>query len=179
MKFLLDNDVRVYQELIDDANVILVAYDSADNILIWNKAAEDITGYSKKEALGHKKILELLYPDPDFRKEVLKNIGTAFKTNYRNVEFLLTTKYGDKKYISWSAVLVKDKNGVAVGSFAVGIDVTIKNAVKQRERESFRALLKSVRYHEDIKQQYEDLIERLKNEVNELCKESSRPPRYH
>ena len=65
-----------------------------------------------------------------------------------------------------------------MGSFAVGIDVTIKNLVKNRERESFRALLKSVRYHEDSKEQYEALIERLKTEINALHKELSRPPRY-
>ncbi len=178
MKFLLDNDVRVYQELIDNANVVFVAYDADNNILIWNRAAEEVTGYSKKEVSGNKKTLELLYPDSDYRKDVLKSIGIAFKDNYKNVELTLTTKYGDKKCISWSAIIIKNKKETAVGSFAVGIDVTIRNQVKQRERESFRALLKSVRYHEDIKEQYEALISRLKNEINALCKESSKPPRY-
>ncbi len=178
MRNLLDKDVALYKELIDNANVMINAFDSSGNILIWNKACEEITGFTKKEAIGNKKIMELLYPDPDYRNEVLKSVGTSFKEDYKNVEFMLTTKYGEKKCISWSAVVVKDKKDRVVGSFAVGLDVTLKNMIKDRERESFRALLKSVRYHEDTKDQYEKLIQRLKEEVNELCKALSRPPKY-
>lgn len=178
MLTLLNRDIKLYKNLIDNANVIVNAFDAKGNILIWNKAAEEITGYTKKEAVGHKNVLDLLYPDADYRKDVLKSIGTAFKNNYRNVEFTLTTKYGDKKSISWSSVLVKNKKGESVGSFAVGIDVTLKNVVKEREKESFRALLKAVRYHENAKQQYEELVQRLKEEVNHLCKELSKPLKY-
>jgi len=178
MKILLDKEVRLYKELIDSANVIIHAFDAKGKILIWNRAAEEVTGYTKKEALGDRDVMSLLYPDAEYRKEVLKSVGTAFKDNYKNVEFTLTTKYGDKKCISWSAIRVKDKKGRIVGSFAVGIDVTIKNIVKQRERESFRALLKSVRFHEDDKEHYEKLVEDLKKEVNALCIELSRPPKY-
>ena len=178
MRTLLDRDVKLYKELIDNANVIICAFDSSGNILIWNTAAEEITGYTKKEAIENKNLIRLLYPDPEFRKEVLKSVGGAFKGNYKNVEFTVVTKYGDKKTISWSAVLVKNKNGEPVGSFAVGIDVTLKNTIKERERKSFRALLKSVRFQEEIKQQYETLIQALKEEVNLLCKQLSRPPKY-
>ncbi|HAJ57004.1 MAG TPA: hypothetical protein DCL35_04465 [Candidatus Omnitrophica bacterium] len=178
MRNLLEKDIELYKQLIDNANVIFNAFDSEGNILIWNKAAEETTGYTKKEALCNKKIMEHLYPDTEYRKEVLKSIGSAFKEDYKNVEFTLVTKYGDKKSIAWSAIAMKDKKGRPVGSFAVGIDVTLKNIIKQRERESFRALLKSVRYHEDTKQQYEELIEKLKHEVNTMCRESNKPPKY-
>lgn len=175
---LLNKEVWLYKELIDNANVIINAFDAEGNILIWNKAAEELTGYSKKEAIGDKKIMNLLYPDPEYRKEVLKCIGSAFKKDYKNIEFSLTTKYKDKKCISWSAIQIKNKKGKVLGSFAIGIDVTIKNLVKMRERESFRALLKSVRLHEDVKRQYEELIQSLKKEVNSLRKELSRPQKY-
>lgn len=178
MHTLLDNDVELYKELIDNANVIINAFDTKGNILIWNKAAEETTGYGSKEAIGNKNFMELLYPDPDYRKDVAKYMGGGLKNNYKNVEFTLTTKYGDKKCISWSAIVIKDKSGKAIGSFAVGLDVTIKNLIKKRERESFRALLKSVRYHEDIKSQYEELIQHLKEEINTLCRELSKPPKY-
>ncbi len=178
MRNLLDHNIELYKKLIDDANVIINAFDSQGNILIWNKAAEDITGYSKKEALGAKAILEQLYPDPEYRKEVVKSIGSEFKENYRNVEFTITTKYGEKKCISWSAISIKNAKGEVVGSFAIGIDVTLKNLVKVRERGSFRALLKSVRYHEDAKERYETLIKTLKAEVNALCEQLGRPPKY-
>ncbi len=178
MRNLLDRDVGIYKQLIDSANVIVNAFDKEGNILIWNKMAEEVTGYTKKEAVGNQKIIEFLYPDSEYRKDVLKSIGTAFKKDYKNVEFILVTKYGDKKSISWSAISMKDEKGRPVGSFAIGIDVTLKNSIKQRERQSFRALLKSVRYYEDIKQKQEEAINRLQSEVNILCRESGKPPRY-
>lgn len=178
MRKLLEKDVELYKQLIENANVIFNAFDTEGNIIIWNKAAEEITGYKKNEALCNEKIMGRLYPDAEYRKEVLKSIGSAFREDYKNVEFTLVTKYGDKKSISWSAISVKDKKGRPVGSFAVGIDVTLKNIIKYRERESFRALLKSARYNEEIKQQYEELIEKLKKEVNAMCRESNKPEKY-
>jgi PAS domain S-box-containing protein len=178
MKKLLENNIELYRQLIDNANVIINAFDGDGNILIWNKAAQEITGYSQKEALANKAIMELMYPDVEYRKEVLKSIGGAFKEDYKNVEYTMTTKYGDKKCISWSAIVIKNKKGEVAGSFAIGIDVTLKNIVKRRERESFRALLKSVRYSDDIKQRSEELIAELKSEVNALLSELSRPAKY-
>lgn len=178
MKKLLENNIELYHRLIDDANVIINGFDAEGNVLIWNKAAEEITGYAKGEVVGNKKVLPLLYPDPDVRRDVLKSIGAALKENFKNVEFTLKTKYGDKKRISWSAIVIRDKDGAVVGSFAIGIDVTLKNLVKARERESFRALLKSVRLHEEAKQHHEETVRRLKDEINALCRDFGQPPRY-
>lgn len=178
MLSLLNKDINLYKEFLENANVIINAFDVKGRVLIWNKAAEELTGYTRKEALGNPHLMELLYPDPSYRREVLKSIGGSFKDPYKNVEFTLTTKYGDKKCISWSAIAAKDRSGRRAGSFAVGIDVTIKNLVKLRERESFKALLKSVRYCEDIKCQNEEMIVRLKSEVNELCRKAGVPERY-
>lgn len=178
MKNLLDKNIELYKQLIENAGVIINAFDIDGNILIWNKAAQEITGYSQKEAMAHKSIMELMYPDAEYRKEVVRTIGGAFPENCKNVEFTMTTKYGDKKCISWSVIRIKNKKGDAAGSFAIGIDVTLKNIVKRRERESFRALLKSVRYSDDIKQRSEELIAELKCEVNALLSELSRPAKY-
>lgn len=178
MKKLLENNIELYHRLIDDANVIINGFDADGRVLIWNKAAEETTGYAKDEVVGSKKVLTLLYPDPDVRKDVLKSVGAALKGNFKNVEFTLRTKYGDQKRISWSAIVVHDKDGAVAGSFAIGIDVTLKNLVKARERESFKALLKSVRLLEEAKQHHEETLQHLKDEVNALCRELGQPPRY-
>ncbi|HQP91399.1 MAG TPA: PAS domain S-box protein [Candidatus Omnitrophota bacterium] len=178
MKNLLDKNIELYKQLIDQANVMINAFDSDGNILIWNKASEETTGFTKKEALGNKSIMEKLYPDPEYRKEVLKATAANFEKDYKNVEFTMTTRYGDKKCVSWSAIIIRNSKGEKVGSFAIGIDVTLRNLVKVRERGSFKALLKSVRYHEDDKERYENLIKTLKAEVNVLCEQLGRPRKY-
>ncbi|MGE5280562.1 MAG: PAS domain-containing protein [Deltaproteobacteria bacterium] len=178
MRFLLDRDIRLYQELIEAANVVIVAFDAKGHVLIWNKAAVELTGYSLREATGPTHIVERLYPDVAYRQNVLTTIGSAVKNPFKDVEWTLRTKRGEKRCVSWSGIPVKGRGGAVLGSFAIGIDVTRRNAVKERERESFRALLKAVRIHEAEKARYEEETASLKAEVNALCRELSRPPRY-
>lgn len=178
MRVLLDRDIGIYKELIDAANVAVVAFDAKGHILIWNKAAVELTGYSVREATGLTHIVERLYPDASYRQNVLQTVGAAVKTSFRDVEWTLRTKRGERRCVSWSGIPVKSRDGTIIGSFAVGIDVTRRKAIKERERESFRALLKSVRVHESIKSRYEKEIASLKAEVNALCRELSRPPHY-
>ncbi len=178
MRLLLDRDIEIYKELIDAANVAVVAFDAEGRILIWNKAAVELTGYSVREATGPTHVIERLYPDVSYRQNVLQTIGAAVKTPFKDIEWILRTKRGERRCVSWSGIPVKSRDGAVVGSFAIGIDVTRRNAIKERERESFRALLKSVRVHENIKSRYEQVIASLKFEVNALCRDLSRPPRY-
>lgn len=178
MKLLLDRDIGIYKKLIDEANVVIVAFDAKGSILIWNRAAQELTGYSAREATGLTHIVELLYPEASCRENVLQTIGKAVKTPFKDIEWTLKTKWGDRRCICWSGIPVKTRDGAVIGSFAIGIDVTRRKAIKERELESFRALLKSVRVHETAKSGYEKEIASLKDEVNALCRELSRPPRY-
>ncbi len=178
MRLLLDRDIGVYKELIDTANVAVVAFDAKGRILIWNKAVAEMTGYSVREATGPTQIIERLYPDASYRQSVLQTIGAAVKMPFKDIEWTLRTKRGERRCVSWSGIPVKSRDGTVIGSLGIGIDVTRRNAIKERERESFRALLKSVRVHESIKSRYEQEIASLKAEVNALCRDLSRPPRY-
>ena len=42
--------------IIDNANVWINVLDQNANVLIWNKAAEDISGYSREEVVGNERI---------------------------------------------------------------------------------------------------------------------------
>jgi len=178
LRTLLENDIGLYRELIDHANIIVSAFDVAGNVLVWNKAAEIVTGYTKSQVVADKRILKRLYPDPHHCAEFLRRLNGPPVENVGHVEFTLVARHGVKKHISWSIFPVTDRSGMHVGSFALGIDVTLKHLIKQKERESFRALLKSVRLHEEDRKRYEAMVEALKEEVNALCRELSRPPHY-
>ena len=43
--------------------------DQQENVLIWNKAAEVMSGYSVEEVIGHGKVWEWLYPEEDYRNQ--------------------------------------------------------------------------------------------------------------
>ncbi|MCK4963967.1 MAG: PAS domain S-box protein, partial [Dehalococcoidia bacterium] len=62
------------ESIIDNANVWLDVLDHKANIILWNKAAERISGYSQEEVVGHDKIWEWLYPDEAYRNEVTEQV---------------------------------------------------------------------------------------------------------
>lgn len=168
MKDYIKHNLKFYEYVIDNSNVFIDAFDKDGNVVLQNKAAEEITGYKKEEVLGNGKVVELLYPDLESRRKVLSSIGTSFKQNYKNVEFTLTTKYGEKRTISWSTIKVINEKGHELGSFGFGVDITLRKKAQKREREAFLALMKVMRDSEAKIRNYEELIAHLKKENQEL-----------
>ncbi|MBS3764577.1 MAG: PAS domain S-box protein, partial [Planctomycetes bacterium] len=66
-------ELASFQEtVINGANVWIEVLDMHGDVILWNDAAEDITGYSREEVQGKGKIWEWLYPDPDYRAEIVE-----------------------------------------------------------------------------------------------------------
>ncbi|MDD1676373.1 MAG: PAS domain S-box protein [Methanomicrobiales archaeon] len=107
--------------------------DLKGNILIWNLAAEEITGYSGDEVLGRNTVWQLLYPDPEYRKQVTKTIVDIIsKEKYlENFETCVCTKQGDLKRISWNTREMKDDVGNRIGYIVIGDDITEIAGAKQ------------------------------------------------
>jgi len=59
------------ESIIENANVWLDVLDEKANVVVWNKAAEEISGYSREEVEGHGMIWQWLYPDEQYRNEVV------------------------------------------------------------------------------------------------------------
>ena len=58
------------ETVIDAADIWLFVTDKNSNIVIWNRAAEKISGYSRQEVVGGKKPWLSLYPDHAYRKKI-------------------------------------------------------------------------------------------------------------
>lgn len=117
------------ESLIETANVIVMGLDMQGNIWIFNKTAEDITGYTKAEILG-KNCYDVLTP-----KDVFPYVWQNFQ-KWQNDKILQTayentiiTKSGKRRYISWQNTEVRDQ-GRVVGTISFGIDITEKKYEK-------------------------------------------------
>ena len=71
--------------IIENMPVMMNAFDDSNNIIIWNRECERITGYSSEELVGNPHALELLYPDREYRETMLYEIH-RLKLNFRNKE---------------------------------------------------------------------------------------------
>jgi len=133
-----EEDVRQlsqFQEsIIDNANVWLNVLDKEGNVLVWNKAAEAISGYRRDEVVGHDRIWECLYPDESYRKKVLGTAKAVIegKESYTDDETSIRTKDGQTRIISWNERTLLNKKGEPIGSIALGRDVSERKQIEER-----------------------------------------------
>ena len=133
------------KKAIDTATVWVNLVDSQGNVILWNRAAEAISGYSHEEMIGHKKMWKRLYPDPEHRAKLFA-IGKEILTREKRLEDFESTircKDGSMKNISWYSTVVMDEKGKPAASIAVGIDITDRKRAEEAIKEANRLLKKS------------------------------------
>ncbi len=125
------------ESIIDNANVWLDVLDENGNVLIWNKAAEKISGYSREEVVDHDKIWGWLYPDEAYRKEINKEVSAIIKRGkvLEGFETTIRCKNGQTRTISWNSRNLLDDDGTPIGSIALGRDITEQKQAEKAIRE--------------------------------------------
>ncbi len=122
------------ESIIDNANIWLDVLDEKANVVMWNKAAEKISGFSREEIIGHGKIWEWLYPDEKYRNEITTRV-VAIINKGEVVEDLETTircKNGETRIISWNSRNLLGADDKPIGSIALGRDVTERKKLMQQ-----------------------------------------------
>lgn len=109
--------------------VMVDAFDDNQNIIVWNRECERVTGYTGAEVIGNPDALEMLYPDPDYRRHVLDTIEKA-NGDFRNLDFTLVSKNGEQRTVVWSNL--SDSHPIAGWTtWAVGIDITERKQMEE------------------------------------------------
>ena len=137
----LNTDVmtRFLEDVIINAKLWMTFLDQNGTVLIWNVAAEEITGYTSGEVLGRNDVWKWLYPDRDYRAKVTDTIIDRIRNqNYlENFETLVRTKSGETRRISWNTRPLSNPGGTGIGYILLGNDITeiakVKAALKERE----------------------------------------------
>jgi PAS domain S-box-containing protein len=135
-------EAKEYAEnLIDTANAMVVVLDLKGNVAVFNRAAEEITGYSKTE-LENRNWFEVIVPKLRY-PEVWKifNQLTAHGLP-RNFENPILTKNGEERYVVWQNSELQ-VNGQATGSISFGIDITERKRAEEVLAEKSDALARS------------------------------------
>jgi diguanylate cyclase (GGDEF)-like protein/PAS domain S-box-containing protein len=138
----LDMLSQFLESVIDNASIWINVLDTSGQITIWNKAAEQISGYSRQEVIGNQEIWEWLYPSPDYRKEINEFVVEILDRGkeVEGFETQISTKSGTTKTISWNSRRFFDKENNVIGSIAIGQDVTDHKKAERALVESERQL---------------------------------------
>ena len=135
--------LRQYQRsLTENVNIWLDVLDRDGNVVIWNEAAEQISGYSKEDVIGHGRIWEYLYPEKSYRDEIFSRARRIIDQGetVQGFETTILTRQGQKKIISWYSRDLLDDNGSPMGSIALGLDVTGQREATEALRNANEAL---------------------------------------
>ena len=112
--------------IMDNTAMWLNVLDKDAKVVMWNKAAEMISGYSQQEVLGKSNIWELLYPDEAYRNSIYAK-ALAIINQGKEVIDLETTircKDGGRRILSWNSHDIKNADGEVIGSLALARDIT-------------------------------------------------------
>jgi PAS domain S-box-containing protein len=124
------------ESVIDNAHVWIDVLDEKANVVVWNKAAEAISDYSREEVIGHDKIWEWLYPDEKYRTYLTGLVADVVQHGRVEEDFETTIrrKDGQIRTISWNERSLVDELGKAIGSIALGRDVTEHKKMEEELR---------------------------------------------
>jgi len=130
----LDESRERLQLVVQHMPVMMNAFDEDGLIIAWNQECERITGYQAAEIIDNPNALKLLYPEINYRAEMMaewQRRGHA----YQDWEWMLTCKNGNKRIISWSNVSEElPISGWA--NWSIGVDVTERNFLEMQLRQS-------------------------------------------
>jgi len=109
----------------------------------WNKAAEEHMGYTAKEVIGtHNRKFFAVPEEAERIMEIVLREGEL--KNYRTIVLNNAKK---QVHISMSAALLRDKNGVPVGTVRVSRDITKEVELEEKikeERDNLNLILESM-----------------------------------
>lgn len=154
---------RFNESIITNANVWLTVLDAKGTILVWNKAAEEISGYTAEEVLGKNTLWKQIYPDTNYRKTITRTINYVILENrfFEHFDTDIQAKNGEKKTISWNTRAVPDEQGSLNRFVAIGIDISERkrseDELRRTTEELHAAYEQLTATEEELRHNYDDL----------------------
>jgi len=144
------------ESIVVNAQVWLAVMDQKGTIAVWNKAAEEISGYTPDEVLKKNTIWKLIYPDAAYRKEIARTITTITREKrfFENFTTAIQAKNGERKMISWNTRAIPDDEGCLNRFVAIGIDITERKKAEAELRAAYEQLTAQ---EQELRHQYDEL----------------------
>jgi len=130
-------ELRQFKAAMFESDIWINLLDRDGTITEVNDGVTEITGYSAAELIGNDDAWELIYPDDEYRDEVLTVAEEILRgeRELEDFETTIRTAGGQQRIISWYSHPLTDGDGALTGSVAVGTDITERKERERRLRE--------------------------------------------
>ena len=133
----LKKELAKAQSYFDVAGVIMVALDTAGNIILLNRQGCDILGCTGKTVTGSN-WFDLFIPDRD--REIVKAVfSRLMKGEIDPVEYYenpVVTMEGEERIIAWHNSVLSDEGGAIIGTLSSGMDISERRQAEETLRTS-------------------------------------------
>jgi PAS domain S-box-containing protein len=167
------------ENLIRTANAIVVGLDVSGQVNVFNRTAEEITGYGRADLEG-RNWFEVLVPReryPQVWQEFERLTTAGIPKVFENP---ILTKHGQERYISWQNAVLSE-HGKVTGTISFGIDITDRKSAEAKLQHHLTELKarndELTRFNRVATDRELRMIE-LKREINNLCSKLGLPQRY-
>ncbi|MBE0515976.1 MAG: PAS domain S-box protein [Methanophagales archaeon] len=142
-----EEQLRETRDYLDDiikssADAIVVV-DMEGIVRSWNKGAEAYMGYTADEVIGRSN--KMFFPDPDEAERIMERV--LKEGELKNYRTIVLRKDKRPVHISVSAALLKNKNGMPLGTVRVSRDITkeveLERKIKE-ERDNLNLIFESM-----------------------------------
>jgi PAS domain S-box-containing protein len=124
---------KFLRNILDSSSSIsIMSTDLDQNILFWNKGAENIFGYKSEEIVGIKKS-DILYPGEE-EKALVEDIRLLIRQNKKAItcEIREVAKDGRKLWINLNLTPRFDEKGNVIGILGIGEDITERKRLEDQ-----------------------------------------------
>jgi len=126
----LNKERNFISAVVDTVSALVVVLDLQGQIVRFNQACEQTTGYSFDEVRGrHLWNLFLIPEEVEPVKEVFEQLRTSPSEILKEYENYWLTKDGSRRLIAWSNTILQDNEGSVEYMISTGVDSRIANGI--------------------------------------------------
>ncbi len=153
LKNKLKYQITISEQIIENASFLIYGFNQENELVLWNKMAEETTGYTIDELYKDISILERINCGNEFFNTVLElpsfTVNGGDDLSYK--EFELHAKFGNKRIVRWSRMRIDSFEDEKYLVLFFGMDITEtkkleSQLVESQKMESLGTLAAGIAY---------------------------------
>ena len=138
----LSKNEEKYRELVQNANSIILRWDTRGKITFFNEYAQSFFGFTEEEIVG-RHVIGSIVPETESTGRDLGPLMDDICNNPHKYEYNVNEnmrKDGSRVWIAWTNKLLKDDLGKPIGALSIGADITEHRKTEEKLAERERSL---------------------------------------